>query len=103
MFRHDVSDVGLFGGPRVAGPKPSFRPAVEALEERVVLHGMDTMPPTPAPTPKAPTLTDADAFALQIVLVAQKLNDGLTANPTTKNARNTKSVMAGLSKEVLLL
>jgi hypothetical protein len=37
MFRNDLSDVNLFGGHRAAGPRPSFRPAVEALEERVAL------------------------------------------------------------------
>src|SRR5262249_12379412 len=37
MFRTAVDDVSLFGGRTAAGPKPSFRPAVEALEERVVL------------------------------------------------------------------
>ena len=36
MFRTTVDDVSLFGGRTAAGPKPSFRPAVEALEERVV-------------------------------------------------------------------
>jgi hypothetical protein len=37
MFRSDVSDVTLFDSHKTAGPVPSFRPAVEALEERVVL------------------------------------------------------------------
>jgi Raf kinase inhibitor-like YbhB/YbcL family protein len=36
MFRTTVDDVSLFGGRTAAGPKPSFRPAVEALEERMV-------------------------------------------------------------------
>jgi Raf kinase inhibitor-like YbhB/YbcL family protein len=36
MFRTTVDDVSLFGGRIAAGPKPSFRPAVEALEERMV-------------------------------------------------------------------
>jgi hypothetical protein len=36
MFRTTVNDVNLFGGRTAAGPKPSFQPAVEALEERVV-------------------------------------------------------------------
>jgi Raf kinase inhibitor-like YbhB/YbcL family protein len=36
MFRTTVNDVSLFGGRTTAGPKPSFRPAVEALEQRVV-------------------------------------------------------------------
>jgi Raf kinase inhibitor-like YbhB/YbcL family protein len=38
MFRTSVNDVSLFGGRTAAGPKPSFRPAVEALEERVLLR-----------------------------------------------------------------
>jgi len=37
MFRTTVDDLSLFGGRTAAGPKPSFRPAVEALEERMVL------------------------------------------------------------------
>jgi hypothetical protein len=36
MFRTAVNDVSLFGGRTAAGSKPPFRPAVEALEERVV-------------------------------------------------------------------
>jgi hypothetical protein len=36
MFRSDMTAVSLFGSHKAA-PKPSFRPAVEALEERVVL------------------------------------------------------------------
>jgi Raf kinase inhibitor-like YbhB/YbcL family protein len=36
MFRTAVDDVSLFGGRTAAGPKPSFRPAVEALEDRMV-------------------------------------------------------------------
>jgi Raf kinase inhibitor-like YbhB/YbcL family protein len=38
MFRTTVNDLNLFGGRTTAGPKPSFRPAVEALEERVLLR-----------------------------------------------------------------
>jgi hypothetical protein len=37
MFRSDMTSVHLFGAPRAARPQPSFQPAVEALEERVVL------------------------------------------------------------------
>jgi hypothetical protein len=36
MFRTTVNEVSLSGGRTAAGPKPSFRPAIEALEERVV-------------------------------------------------------------------
>jgi Raf kinase inhibitor-like YbhB/YbcL family protein len=36
VFRTTVNDINLFGGRTAAGPKPSFRPAVEALEDRVV-------------------------------------------------------------------
>jgi hypothetical protein len=36
MFRTTVNDVSLSRGRTAAGAKPSFRPAVEALEERVV-------------------------------------------------------------------
>src|SRR5262245_37511027 len=41
MFRHEMSEFRLGGAAR--GPKPSHRPAVEALEERVVpvLFGLD--------------------------------------------------------------
>jgi hypothetical protein len=39
MFRSDVTAVSLSGSHRAAGPRPSFQPAVEALEERVVLDG----------------------------------------------------------------
>jgi Raf kinase inhibitor-like YbhB/YbcL family protein len=38
MFHTTVNDVNLFGGRTAAGPKPSFHPAVEALEERVLLR-----------------------------------------------------------------
>jgi hypothetical protein len=37
MFRSDMTSVSLFGASRAARPQPSFQPAVEALEERVVL------------------------------------------------------------------
>jgi hypothetical protein len=37
MFRSDLTAVSLSGSHKATGPKPSFRPAVEALEERVVL------------------------------------------------------------------
>jgi Raf kinase inhibitor-like YbhB/YbcL family protein len=37
MFRTTIDDLSLFGGRTAGGPKPSFRPAVEALEERMVL------------------------------------------------------------------
>lgn len=36
MTRHDLSEVSLFGSG-TTGPRPSFRPAVEALEVRLVL------------------------------------------------------------------
>jgi hypothetical protein len=36
MFRTACNDVSLFGGRTAASPRPSFQPAVEALEERVV-------------------------------------------------------------------
>jgi hypothetical protein len=36
MFRNALGDVNLFGG-RAAATKPSFRPGVEALEQRLVL------------------------------------------------------------------
>jgi hypothetical protein len=40
MFRNDLGDVRLFGGhTTAAGPRPSFCPAVEVLEERLVLDG----------------------------------------------------------------
>jgi hypothetical protein len=37
MLRNPVSEFSLFGGGKVREPRPSFQPAVEALEERVVL------------------------------------------------------------------
>jgi hypothetical protein len=37
MFRSDLTAVSLFGSTRTARPQLSFQPAVEALEERVVL------------------------------------------------------------------
>jgi hypothetical protein len=37
MFRNDFSAVSLLGSCVAAGHRPSFRPAVEALEERLVL------------------------------------------------------------------
>jgi hypothetical protein len=36
MFRTTVNEVSLSGGRTTPGPRPSFRPAVEALEERTV-------------------------------------------------------------------
>jgi hypothetical protein len=42
MFRNDLSDVHLCGH-RAAGPRPSFRPAVEVLEERVALSSPATL------------------------------------------------------------
>jgi hypothetical protein len=46
MFRNDLGDVGLFGGRAAAGRKPSFRPAVEALEQRLVLDAGVTLAPS---------------------------------------------------------
>jgi hypothetical protein len=40
MLRNAVSEFSLSRAGKVRGPRPSFRPALEALEERVVLHGV---------------------------------------------------------------
>ncbi len=52
MFRNAMSELGLSGAREVLPGRPSFRPAIEALEERMVLCtpdmpcGMPTMPTT---------------------------------------------------------
>jgi hypothetical protein len=42
MFRSDMTAVSVFDTSRAARPRPSFRPVVEALEERVVLDATVT-------------------------------------------------------------
>jgi hypothetical protein len=39
MLRNPVREFSLSRAGKGSGPKPSFQPGVEALEERVVLHG----------------------------------------------------------------
>jgi len=77
MFRTTVNDVSLFGGRTAAGPKPSFRPAVEALEERVVpssLNGLYLLTVAVAGQP-APVTTEFrvnhGVFALNLDLGIQ--------------------------------
>src|SRR5262249_54196726 len=53
MFRNDLGNVSLFGGRTAAGPRPSLRPAVEALEERVVLDS--SMGESLAPSDHSPS------------------------------------------------
>jgi len=46
MFRNALTELGLSNGCRAARPRPSSRPALEALEERVVLsdtHGKPSL------------------------------------------------------------
>jgi hypothetical protein len=45
MFRSDMTAVSVFGTPRGAHRRPSFQPAVEALEERTVLSATTSLTP----------------------------------------------------------
>jgi hypothetical protein len=100
MFRNNVSDVSLFDSHTGTGPRPSFRPAVEALEERVVLNG-DMMMDSPAPAPQQ--LTGADQYALQLLVFAQQLNLNLQAHPTLHNLRLTNVVETQLRAQINFL
>jgi hypothetical protein len=64
MFRNDLTDFRL--SRRAAGPRPTYRPAVEALEERTMLNGDMTM---------NPSNSAAAAIALGIVSAQQQLAD----------------------------
>jgi hypothetical protein len=63
MFRNDVTDFRL--SRNASGPRPSYRPAVETLEERTMLNGDMNM---------NPGSSAADAIALGIVSAQQQLS-----------------------------
>lgn len=64
MWRNPLSEFRITGAGQVSGPRPSFRPAVEALEERMVLQASPISISIPLPTPpsgKAPEIVGAIA------------------------------------------
>jgi len=46
LFQHERRELSLSASRKAAGPKPSYKPALEALEERVVLSGMIDITPS---------------------------------------------------------
>jgi hypothetical protein len=94
MFRNDLSNVSLSGNRKL-----SFRPAVEALEERVVLNGDMSMMASPPPQ----QLTGADQYALQLLMFAQELNLNLQAHPTIHNSRLTNVLETQLRAQINFL
>jgi hypothetical protein len=81
MFRNEMSEMKVFGGGRMTVPKPSFKPAVEALEERIVLSAAParmefSAKPLPPLSPAVATrrmLHSAITSAKQFALAQQRL------------------------------
>jgi hypothetical protein len=104
MFRNDLADVNLFGGHRAASPRPPFRPAVEALEERVVLDATESL----AASSHGPA-TQADFFAQGLLQALTGLQNTLLKReqngPTIKLPflKNFQKIQNGLRHQLVNL
>jgi hypothetical protein len=104
MLRNPVSDFSLSRAGQVRGPRPSFRPAVEALEERVVLDATESL----TPSSHGP-VTQADFFAQDMLRALSGLQNTLQNReqngPTIKLPflRNFQKIQNGLRHHLVNL
>jgi hypothetical protein len=97
MFRNDLGDVSLFGGHKAAAPKPAFRPAVEALEERAMLSGMSSC----ASTPQADTSDPGEVAAVsQITVLLDSLTTTLNASVNKYNRAQSRASFDHVKNQV---
>src|SRR5262249_44639861 len=70
MFRNPIREFRLSEGSSRRGPAPFCKPALEVLEERIVLSGASTRPPLLAERAQALAAADASTAAQQAVTLA---------------------------------
>jgi hypothetical protein len=96
VFRNAMSEVSLSAARKASASRSSYRPAVEALEQRTMLNG-DMMPPTPMPVNSNDT-----ALVLQLTAVIQIFDQKLVKGLHGLNA-NTVAALGSRIKNFQLL